>query len=207
MIKRVSVLVGVAVALAFSMPTAQAKNGSQHVKSAPAAIVFVIDRSGSMSGMKIQAAKQAVLATIAWMPKTTRVAVISFDTTASMLVKPTSARGYRAIKKDVKKLQAGGGTNIFVALNLAYKTLRRIRAKKKHVILLTDGQSPYSGLKKLAALMRRHNMTVSAIGIGAGADTTLLKIITTQAAGRFYQLSKLGRLSSIFQKDVALALK
>ncbi len=62
---------------------------------------------------------------------------------------------YRArIQNDIAPHSAGGpGTEIFSSLDMAYQDLSVVQARKKHVVLLTDGQAPVQGIKDLATGM------------------------------------------------------
>lgn len=196
---------GICVGLAGQRAEAQTKTLT--ARPADAALIFVIDRSGSMSGAKIANAKQAINATVAWIPRGTVVAVIAFDNQSRVVVPPTRAGKRAAIKAQLSKLSAGGGTNIYPALRAALTNVVGIRAKKKHVILLSDGQSPYTGVKLAATALRKARATVSTIALGSGADVNLLGIIAKAGAGRFYKISKASGLPRLFKKETAVALK
>ena len=65
--------------------------------------------------------------------------------------------------------------------------LTTTRAKKKHVILLTDGQAPNGGIRDLVQAMAAEEITVSSVGLGAGVDENLLRMISDVGGGRFYK--------------------
>src|SRR5262249_51018394 len=58
--------------------------------------------------------------------------------------------------------------------------------KVKHVILLTDGQAAYEGIPELLDEMTQNRITVTGVGIGSGADRTMLTMIAERGGGRFY---------------------
>ncbi len=106
------------------------------------AMALVIDRSGSMQGLPLEMAKQAAKATADTLAADDLLEVIAFDSQPTRIVRMTPAKHRARIQSDIARIQAGGGTEIFSALDAAYQALSTTRAKKKHVILLTDGQAP-----------------------------------------------------------------
>ncbi len=170
------------------------------------AIILVVDRSGSMQGAKIEAAKESARATAEVLSPTDMVGVIAFDNQPSTIVRLQRASNRARISSDIGRLTASGGTNILPALNEAYETLQTANAKVKHVILLSDGQAPYDGISSLAQEMRSANITVSAVGIG-DADRNLLQMISSEGDGRLYMVEDIAALPRIFMKETTEAKK
>jgi uncharacterized protein with von Willebrand factor type A (vWA) domain len=150
------------------------------------AMALVIDRSGSMTGLPLEMAKQAAKATADTLAGDDLLEVIVFDSVPTRIVRMTPAKHRARIQNDISRIQAGGGTEIFPALDAAYQALTSVRAKKKHVILLTDGQAPQGGIRDLVQAMSAENITVSSVGLGGGIDETLLRMISDTGGGRFY---------------------
>src|SRR5208337_3193022 len=111
------------------------------------AMALVIDRSGSMTGLPLEMAKQAAKATADTLAADDLLEVIAFDSQPTRIVRMTPAKHGARIQSDIARIQAGGGTEIFPALDAAYQALSATRAKRKHAILLTDGQAPSSGIR------------------------------------------------------------
>ncbi len=154
------------------------------------ALVLVMDRSGSMSGPKLDAAKESARATVEVLSPSDLIGVVVFDNTPTTLVRLQRASNRMRISTDISRLVAGGGTHIFPALQEAYQILQSANAKVKHVILLSDGQAPYDGIAELCQEMRASRITVSAVGIG-DADRNLLQQITDNGEGRLYMTEDL----------------
>jgi Ca-activated chloride channel family protein len=117
------------------------------------AMALIIDRSGSMTGLPFEMAKQAAKATADTLsgrrPSRGHRVRLAADAHREM----TPAKHRARFQSDIARIQAGGGTEIFPALDAAYQALSSTRAKSKHVILLTDGQAPKNGIRDLVQAM------------------------------------------------------
>ncbi len=170
------------------------------------ALVLVIDRSGSMSGPKLEAAKESARVTAEVLSPSDMLAVVAFDSTPIPIVRLQKASNRLRISTDIARLTAGGGTNIEPALREAYEILQPAEAKVKHVILLSDGQAPYDGIADLTQEMHASRITISAVGIG-DADRNMLQMITEAGDGRLYMVDDIGSLPRIFMQETTEAQK
>jgi len=170
------------------------------------ALMLVIDRSGSMQGPKIEAAKESARVTTEVLSPNDVIGVIAFDSEAQVFVRPQRAANKMRISADISRLQSAGGTNIYPGLREAFELLQGINAKVKHVILLSDGEAPYDGIVDLVQDMRSARITVSAVGV-SGADRNLLSMIADNGDGRLYMTDDIGALPRIFMKETTEAQK
>jgi Ca-activated chloride channel family protein len=170
------------------------------------ALVLVIDRSGSMQGQKLEAAKESARVTAQVLEPTDMIGVVAFDSEAQVFIRPVRASAKTRISAEIARLQSGGGTNIYPGLREAFELLQGIDAKVKHVIVLSDGEAPYDGIVDLVQDMRAARITVSCVGV-AGADRNLLSIIADNGDGRLYMVEDLGNLPKIFMKETTEAQK
>ena len=175
-------------------------------KSEPRAIVFVIDRSGSMQGAKLEVARNAVLAAVDAIGPTDRVSLVVFDSEATVVFKDLRAAKRAEIKKAIKGIRPGRGTNIFPGLKEAFEVLQGTNVRTKHVVLLSDGEAPTDGLAELVGDMRSSRITVSAVGV-QGADRKMLALIADTGAGRLFMVEELDALPEVFVKETLDGLK
>jgi uncharacterized membrane protein len=167
------------------------------------ALALVIDKSGSMNGQKIELAKDAARATAEMLGPDDYIEVIGFDSTPERVVRMQSARNRLTIMRDIGRIAARGGTNIFPALDAAYQDLAVTRARIKHVILLTDGQAPEQGIPELTQAMRAEGITVSTVGLGADVNRALLQSVANLGGGRAYFTNDAHNIPRIFMRETS----
>ncbi|UVI32590.1 VWA domain-containing protein [Paenibacillus spongiae] len=168
-------------------------------------LVLVIDKSGSMSDGKIELAKEAAMRTVELMRDQDTVGVLAFDSSPWWVVEPTKLNDRDAVMTGIQGIQADGGTEIYTSLESAYQALREVQAERKHIILLTDGQSATSpGYEPLTASMVKEKMTLSTVAVGDGSDTRLLQWLAEAAKGRYYFTNDQSTLPAIFSREAVM---
>ncbi|MEO6952559.1 MAG: VWA domain-containing protein, partial [Polyangia bacterium] len=177
-------------------------------EDAQLALALAIDRSGSMETEgRLELAKEAAKGTAELLGPDDLITVIAFDSLAQPIVRLQRAANRLRIATDIARLRPGGGTAILPALREAYTALESANAKVKHVILLTDGQASYEGIPELVREMVEHKITVSAVGVGADADRSLLTTIAQRGQGRFYFTRDADQIPKIFLKETSEVAK
>jgi Ca-activated chloride channel homolog len=167
------------------------------------ALMLVIDRSGSMEGVKLEMAKDAARAAVELLGPQDRVGVLAFDTRPQTIVRLQSASNRLRINTDIGRITPGGGTDILPALEEAYVQLLDTRARIKHVILLTDGEAPREGVAELVRMMRGDRITISTVGVGGEVDRNLLEMIADLSGGRYHQTNSPSAIPQIFVQETS----
>ena len=170
------------------------------------ALVLVIDRSGSMQGAKIEICKSAAIATGEMLSAKDHIGVVAFDSQAHWIVPMMRAGKKVELQARIAALNAGGGTNIHPGMSAAYEALRDVKARVKHMIVLTDGQTRGGGYEQLAQQARRDDITVSTVGVGQGANNQLLQAIALAGGGKHYATNDPSSIPRIFTQDAATHL-
>jgi len=165
------------------------------------ALELVIDCSGSMSGQKIELAKEASKAAAELLGPGDSVGVICFTAEPEHVVRMQSARNRARILGDISRLAARGGTAIFPALDAAFRDLSLIRARVKHVILLTDGQTRETGVTEIVQAMRAESITLSTVGLGGDVNRPLLQEAANLGGGRAYFTNDPHHIPRIFTRE------
>ncbi len=174
------------------------------------AIILVIDASGSMGSFgqqiaPLELAKETAQSVIDLLGERDIIGVIAFDQQPRWVVQPTEARNRERVLDQVSRLQAGGGTNMYPAIELAYSYLRQSQAKVRHAIVLSDGQTDPGDFRGLLTRMAREKMTVSSVAIGNDADLDLMRNLARWGQGRSYFAKDLYTIPQIFTAEALLA--
>ncbi len=171
------------------------------------AMVLIIDKSGSMGGIKIEMAKEAARNAVELLGPRDLVGVIAFEGAYYWLAELQPAANRAFLMDAISRLEAGGGTAMYPPMVAAYEALQRASAKIKHVILLTDGISAPGDFEGITTEMRSARITVSAVGVGPDHDADLLQRIAELGNGRYYRTDDPEALPQIFAKETARATK
>jgi len=169
------------------------------------ALVAAIDRSGSMKGEKLDMAKSAVRAAFAVLSPQDSAGLVAFDSEAAWVVPLAPSADLQDSGPRISSIAAGGGTNIAAGLELALAGLRSSNAKLRHIILLSDGISTPGPFEAITSDLAASGITLSTVGLGAEADTSLLEALARDGGGRFYFTDSPDSVPQIFAKDALLA--
>ncbi|HEU5314813.1 MAG TPA: VWA domain-containing protein, partial [Chloroflexota bacterium] len=187
-------------------------------QSASLALVLVIDRSGSMSATdtgdrrssRMDLAKEGAIQAVETVQEGDQVGIIAFDYDARWISEMKLIRGAtdtRSVADRIATIQPDGGTDIYRAMELAYRGLQQVQARVKHVIVLTDGeQGSPAPFPTLVNAMRRTGITVSTLGIGStGSAATTLQTIARLGQGRYYVTTNARDVPRIMTQEARLA--
>ncbi len=159
----------------------------------PRDVTFVVDTSGSMSGVRLREIQGAMHHWLDALSPEDRFDIVSFSTSAErMWWEPVAASEVhvREAHGFVDDLRTVGGTNLHDALDIAFA--HRPEAGRQHVVvLLTDGR-PTLGVTGVDAILDRGRELVAAsgaetrvyaMGIGHDVDTRLLDTLAAESGG------------------------
>src|SRR5262249_599044 len=127
------------------------------------AMVLVIDKSGSMGGIKMEMAKDAAKAAVELLGAKDRVGVIAFDAELFWVSEVQAASNKGQILDRISTIEAGGGTIMGPPMEAAFEALQQTPAKFKHIIVLTDGVSEPADFSGIAQRMAESRMTCSTV--------------------------------------------
>jgi Ca-activated chloride channel homolog len=171
------------------------------------AMVIVIDKSGSMGGQKIELAKDAAASAVELLGPRDQIGVIVFEGSSYWASEIRSRSAKSSILSSIQSIEAGGGTNMYPAMEMAFNSLQSVTAKLKHVIILTDGISSPGDFQGISQSMASARITVSTVGVGEGADQAMLEGIAKTGHGRYYFTNDPQSIPQIFTKETMTASK
>jgi Ca-activated chloride channel homolog len=174
------------------------------------AMVLVMDKSGSMAEIqngysKMELAMEAASTAVEFLTERDSVGVVAFDSEAQPVVALTKVEDKKRIIKDIRSIQAAGGTAMYPGIRQAYEWLQASDAQIKHIIVLSDGVSQPGDFSGIAKSVSDAGMTLSSIAIGTDADHRDMKMIADIAGGRFYATDRAETLPQIFTREAFIA--
>lgn len=168
-------------------------------------LILVIDKSGSMDGGKLELAKEAALRTVELLRDQDTVGVIAFDSSPWWVVEPVLLSERDKVMNAIQGIQPNGGTEIYSAVETGLNRMLDVNAQRRHIILLTDGQSgSRSSYGVLTSAMRENDITMSTVAVGDGADTALLESLARDAQGRYYFTNDQSTIPAIFSRETTM---
>jgi Ca-activated chloride channel homolog len=148
---------------------------------------FVLDRSGSMRGSKIARLIEAVELALSRMQQDDLVSITIFSDSARVLVPTTTLSSRGSLASQVRRIRAGGGTEMSRGISLGLREVYQHREKDRidQVLLLTDGQTHGDEPQclKLAREAGEHAIPIQALGLGDDWNENLLDEIGTLSGG------------------------
>ena len=175
----------------------------------PVNLAIVLDRSGSMSGDKLDRAKEAARMAIARLGSQDIVSVIAYDDQVRVLVPATRLSDREAVDAAIAALEPGGSTALFAGVVKGAAEVRKFldRARVNRVILLSDGlanvgpDSP-GELGELGASLAKEGIAVSTIGLGLGYNEDLMTRLAGRSDGNHAFVQEPEDLARIFSLEL-----
>jgi Ca-activated chloride channel family protein len=163
------------------------------VETAPRQYVFVLDKSGSMRGLKIEQAKTAFNSMIGTLLSQDLFNVVAFDTEISILwdePHSASASSIDEAQDWVQSISAGGSTNFHGAAITGLETFNP-GDNVKAMLILSDGLPTAGDIQDtpgiLSAISEANTLdvSISTVAFGSDSDENLMANIAAQNDGYF----------------------
>lgn len=173
-------------------------------------LCIVIDRSGSMSGEKLETAKKSCIDIYKQLDAKDLFTVVVFDTQAEVVVNPQVPKS-EVIEK-INRISTAGSTNLSLGWYLGLLELQTYMTDKHNnrLFLLSDGQvnqgeTKVTILAQEASKSREIGITTSTIGIGDDFQEDVLAAIAIESGGRFWYIQE-SRIQDIINEEFKGAL-
>ncbi len=182
------------------------------IKLSELVLIFVIDKSSSMMASyadktKLEIAKIAAFSSIEMLNPIDNVGIVAFDTEFEWTVPITAAGERRKIADRLSRLMEGGGTDLYPALEEVHSVLNRITSARRHVIILSDGETEEADFQPLAQSMSQSGISISTVAIGKGAHVQLMDSLAEWGNGRSYFTDDPNMIPKIFTGETKIISK
>jgi uncharacterized protein YegL len=153
----------------------------------PKSVTFVIDCSGSMSGVSIDRARTALNKALYLFTEEDSFNIIKFGSNHTSLFEsevPATIENLNIAKRMIRSLDANmGGTNMEEALQSAYDGHTVTKGKDGYLFLITDGQ--IYDHDSVIESAKKSEMAHYVVGVGYASDDPLLKKIAAETRGSY----------------------
>ncbi|MEH2106047.1 vWA domain-containing protein [Nostoc sp.] len=170
---------------------------------------LVIDRSGSMAGAPLHHALKAAESVVDQLEPDDILSVVVYDDEVDSVVPPQAVTNKSALKNSIRKVRAGGITNLSGGwLKGCEHVKTRLDPQKiNRVLLLTDGhanmgiQDP-KVLTATSGQKAEEGITTTTLGFAQGFNEDLLIGMARAATGNFYFIQSIDEASEVFSIEL-----
>jgi Ca-activated chloride channel family protein len=157
-----------------------------NLKPIPKDVVFVLDRTGSMSGDKIEQAKSALKYCLNALKPYDRFNLVTFNENATWFkdgLAPANKENIAAAVKMVDETDARGGTDINRAMRVALAQYAGEKSGQHYIVFLTDGlptvgETDVDKIQKNIVDENKSDVRIFAFGVGYDVNTQFLDSMT-----------------------------
>lgn len=155
----------------------------------PATLQIVLDRSGSMTGDRLEGAKQALLALVDRLDPHDNLGIVAFDDTVTIVVSAGPLADKPSVKLAIAGITDGGSTDLSAGYLRGLQEARRVAGPAGATLLLISDGHANAGvtdplqLGKVAIEAQQHRITSSTLGFGLGYDEALLSALAQGGGG------------------------
>lgn len=177
-------------------------------------VALVIDRSGSMSGDRLAAAKKGAEAALERLASDDIVSLVSYNHEVDVLREADRFGPQRdALQKAIDGLSASGTTALYAGVKEGGEQVKAHRSdlKVNRVVLLSDGlanvgPSTPRDLAELGRELASKGISVSTIGLGLEYNEDLMQRLAASSDGNHVFVERPSDLAEIFDREFGDAL-
>lgn len=147
----------------------------------PVNVAFVIDRSGSMEGARIEQAREAAIMAVNRLDQGDIASVVIFDDKVNVLIPSQPVNDRAMFAKRIREVAVGDSTAIYDGVMEGAREVRKSKDARRlnRVVLLSDGQanvgpSRPADFARLGRDLLGEGISVSTIGLGLDYNEDLM---------------------------------
>jgi Ca-activated chloride channel homolog len=179
------------------------------VHRTPLNLAVVLDKSGSMTGAKLEKTKQAAMQLVDRLAPNDIFSLVIFSDEAQVLLPAQKVEDKDVLKEKIESIEADGSTALYDGVKMGADQLQEFFSDKKinRVILLSDGlanvgpSSPRE-LRRLGNDLAERGISVTTIGVGDDYNEDLMAGLAEASDANYYYVQDTEKLPEIFAKEL-----
>jgi Ca-activated chloride channel homolog len=180
------------------------------VKRTPLNLSLVIDRSGSMQGVKMGYAKKAAKGIIDGLQPVDFVSIVIYDNNIDSVQEPIAVVDKEAIKNKIDRISPRGSTNLWGGTERGYSYVKKNYRPGyiNRVLLISDGLANV-GITDSAKiheyvlkLKDNDGITLSTFGVGLDYNESLMTDMAETGAGNYYFIDSPDNMMALFAREL-----
>jgi len=172
----------------------------------PLNLSLVLDKSGSMSGQKIQNLREAAKLVVDRLGPADTISIVAFSDRKYLIAPSQPVTGPQDLKQKIDRIRDGGGTAISGGMGQGLAELDKALSPDRvsRMLLLTDGQTfgDEKQCLKLGKLAGESGIVVNALGLGDDWNEDLLDDIAEASGGVADFIDSPDKIVSFFEQAV-----
>src|SRR5450756_482134 len=181
----------------------------QKHRRTPLNLAVVLDKSGSMTGAKLEKAKQAAMLVVDRLAPNDVFSLVIYSDEARVLVPAQRVEDKEALRARIEGIEAGGSTALYAGVKTGARQIQEYFSSKRinRVILLSDGlanvgPSSTHDLCGLGHELAESGIAVTTIGVGDDYNEDLMAGLAEASDANYYYVRDTEKLPEIFAKEL-----
>lgn len=189
----------------------QAPDAPRQSDRLPLNLSLILDRSGSMSGDKLENVKEAAVHALRLLTEQDRVSVVTYDDEIEVLApsRAVTGEGRAELIRRLREVRTGGMTNLSGGWFTGCDQIADFMTGDylNRALLLTDGLAnqgltDQEQLLYEAKQLRRRGITTTTFGVGNDFNQFLLQGMADAGGGHFYFIDRPNQIPNYFKGEL-----
>ncbi|MCP4119714.1 MAG: VWA domain-containing protein [Desulfobacteraceae bacterium] len=172
-------------------------------------LALVLDRSGSMTGDKIERAREAAIEALKRLGPGDIFSLVVYDDTIDTVVPAQGVENIEGIIRKIRQIVPGGSTALFGGVSQGAAEIRKnLGGDYVHrIVLLSDGLANVGprtpeDLGRLGAALIKEKISVTTVGVGTDYNEDLMARLSQKSDGNIYFVESGDDLPMIFAAEL-----